>query len=218
MKRLVVILLIFSLFLVGCEEKEKKVVKPTPSQTPEIKDTYVDNNTMKISFYNNQNNILTKQTNMSISVKPLDDITTLQIYPSDLEKVELNTSFANSFKSNFNDNNKIGFNIHYGLGEKEINYNILEPKDTHKNEEYLLIYLYDDYKNRESSWYSHIEDNEEYNYFTSIKFQAGGWYEQITTPINIEVFSYDSDDDFDNNTYRGNSKYTIIICQEGKTC
>ena len=38
------------------------------------------------------------------------------------------------------------------------------------------------------------------------------------TNIKLTVFTYDSEDDFENNEYRGNSKHTLNICITGYEC
>ena len=79
--------------------------------------------------------------------------------------------------------------------------------------EHLMTYLYDDYANRNKSFYSHIENNEynENTLFTAIKLQSSYSCSEITSNIYLTVFTYDTEDDFENNEYRGNSKYTITI-------
>jgi hypothetical protein len=83
--------------------------------------------------------------------------------------------------------------------------------------EYFMAYIYDDYLNRYNGWYSHIEP-EEYNestLFTAIKLQCGGYMNQIHSPVKFSVFTYDSEDDFLDGHYRGNSISTITICMNG---
>ena len=47
--------------------------------------------------------------------------------------------------------------------------------------------------------------------FTSIKLQSGSKCTEILPKLDLTVFTYDSEDDFENNEYRGNSKYTMTI-------
>ena len=86
------------------------------------------------------------------------------------------------------------------------------PDYTIQNE-YIFLYLYDDYKNRNSNFYSHIEDTEydDTTLFTSVKVFANK-VDNLSSNIEFTVFTYDTDDDFDSEgNYRGTSKYTINI-------
>ena len=83
-----------------------------------------------------------------------------------------------------------------------------------------MTYLYDDYNNFGKGFYSHIEKEQfnENTLMTSIKIQSSYSVDQINSKISLTVFTYDSEDDFENNEYRGNSSYTMDICLEGRAC
>ena len=120
-------------------------------------------------------------------------------------------------KYNTNNNLKIGFNIKFSTEDEDFSYNILNPSNCFEKWEYLLNYLYDDYANRGKSFYSHIEENE-YNdstLFTSIKVQSAGECNKIKDKIELTVFTYDTEDDFLDGEYRGNSSSTLTICING---
>ena len=76
-----------------------------------------------------------------------------------------------------------------------------------------MNYLYDDYANIGKGFYSHIEDNQynESTLFTALKIQSSYSCSEIISPITVTVFTYDTEDDFENNEYRGNSKQSFII-------
>ena len=79
---------------------------------------------------------------------------------------------------------------------------------------YLYNYLYDDIHQEDGVWYSHIEpeDMKENTIFSSIKLYSAQEGSKIKYPINLTVFTYDSNDDFNElGYYRGNSYYTITI-------
>ena len=63
------------------------------------------------------------------------------------------------------------------------------------------------------SWYSHVTSDEysDKTILSSIKLTASSDWEMIKSPIKLTAFSYDSDDDFKDGKYRGNSSYTITI-------
>lgn len=224
------ILLLGILLLCGCTKKEtvKEEKKETEKEKEEVVETvpdYIDENQTPISFYKLKGNKLEKVTSLSGNFNAMDDVTLLQIYPSDEETIVLNDSFANSFYNtwqtyNKENNLKIGFNLKIIIKEKEsITYNILGPNQTMNYWEYFMAYLYDDYANRGKNFYSHIEPNEltDASLFTALKLQCGGLCQDISSPVSLTVFTYDTEDDLENNTYRGNSKHTIPICMH-KEC
>ena len=149
---------------------------------------------------------------------PMEDLGVFQIFPSNEETISINsfgTDFYNEWmKYNTNNNLKIGFNIKYELntGEK-ISYNVLSPANNFDHYEYFMNYLYDDYANQGKGFYSHVEEKDltDSTLYTSIKIQSSGYVEQVKDKIELTVFTYDSEDDFINNEYRGNSKYTYTI-------
>lgn len=209
------------ILLVGCKNcttGEKKIKnKPTKVKTLE-KEIYTDLNNMPIGLYQNKGNLV-HVGSFDAEFSGLKDIAVFQIFPSDEDTVVYTGSFANYFYEKWSllsSNHKIGFNVKYSTVDgKNLSYNILSPSDAFNNNNYLLIYLYDDYYHRNDSWYSHVEADE-YNdetLFTSIKLTCGGDVSQINSSIILTVFTYDTEDDFDLSTkeYRGKSKYSIEI-------
>ena len=226
--KLILILLTAILLVTGCSKNEEKNQKEEKTEikeeTKEMQEVevkapeYIDNNTTPISFYSLQGNKLVKLTEISKRLNVEEDIGIFQIYPSNENEIYLNKSFAESFydewqKYNQNNNIKIGFNIKFNLANQEISYNIFSPTETFDKWEYLMNYLYDDYANRGKGFYSHIEENQynEQTLFTALKIQSSYQCSEIISPIQVTVFTYDSDDDFENNEYRGNSKQTFTI-------
>lgn len=216
MKKLIIPLLII-LLICGCtntkkEEPKKEIKKEEPVI---IEETYKDLNNTPIGIYRLNGNTLTKLTSIDKHLNVEEDIGIFQIYPSNEDTINLDTNYGQSFYNEYikYQNIKIGFNIKYTLNNnEEISYNIFSPDNTFDHWEYLMNYLYDDYANRYSSFYSHIESNQvnENTLYTSIKLQASYSCSEITN-IKLTVFTYDSEDDFENNEYRGNSKYTMNI-------
>ena len=229
MKKVLLALLILFMFC-GCENN--KVVNNNTSKVTnnnvEINvNEYFDNNKTPISFYKINGNTLNKITSINTSLVPLEDIGVFSIYPSSSDTVNISNKYSQAFydewmKYNANNNLKIGFNIKFSLDDgRDVSFNVLDPASAiGEYNEYMLTYLYDDYKNRNSSFYSHIEQNEYNNetLFTSIKLQTGGYGNRINSKIVLSVFTYDSEDDFLENEYRGNSIYSINICVEGLEC
>ena len=216
----ILLILICLLLISGCEKNNKKIDVSSKKQEKVkevVKDTYKDLNNTPISIYQLNNNTLTKLHEFNDTFVPEKDINSFQIYPSNEEIITLNESFGKSFYNEWSkyNNIKLGFNIQFSLdtGEK-INYNIFTPDDTFKEWEYLLNYLYDDYANDGKSFYSHLEMNDynENTLFTTFKMQASGNVYKINSNIKFSVFTYDGEDDFLDNNYRGNSIYSINIC------
>ena len=136
-----------------------------------------------------------------------------------------NMKFGEYFYNTFNELNpekkyKIGFNLSYDLTDgTHISQNIFGPSTTQTNYDYIEVYLYDSYKHRNDSFYSHIEEFEynEETLMTSIKLTAGSKFNDISSKITLSVFTY-NEDDFDEETseYRGVSKYSLLISNSNK--
>ena len=219
-----IILLSIVLIITGCSEKKKEVINKIPEKEEEqVEEKYIDQNDTKIGLYFEKGNRLELVKEYRTNITSGVDVGVFQIFPSNEDIVYLNSKFGNEFYNtwvslpNYN-NLKIGFNVKYTLDTgEEVNYNILDYNVIYKE---LYNYLYDDYANRNSSWYSHIEEKDysEDTLYTSIKLYAAST-DSINSKIDFTVFTYDGLDDFDeNNNYRGNSSYTITICDINKTC
>ncbi len=220
MKNKIFFFIIIVLFVSGCGkvESNKGVKKEKEIKEEEVSPTYQDMNDTPISFYELKGNTLTKVNEIKGNFNSMDDILFLQVYPSNLDTVNLNSDFSNSFYEEYmkyqqKNPIKIGFHITYTVNGEEISYNILTPSNTMDHWEQFMAYLYDDYANHGKSFYSHIE-NDEYtdsSLFTSFKLQCGAYCRDASN-IKLSVFTYDSEDDFLENEYRGNSKHQISIC------
>lgn len=216
MKKLLIPILII-LLICGCtkETKKEEVIKKEKKEEPVVvEETYKDSNNTPIGIYKLNGNTLTKLTSIDKHLNVEEDIGVFQIYPSNEDIINLNTNYGESFYNEYikYPNIKIGFNIKYTTSAGETSYNILSPDNTFDHWEHLMNYLYDDYANRYSSFYSHIESDQvnENTLYTSIKLQASYSCSEITN-IKLTVFTYDTEDDFLDNEYRGNSKYTMNI-------
>lgn len=223
MKRKLFILLLIIILVVGCSKRDNKKVikKEKPKET--ITEKYIDTNNTPISLYRLQGNNLTKLNKINVSASPEQEIGTFQIYPSNEDNITLSKAFGLSFYDEWSKYKdiKIGFNIKFTINNNEnISYNILSPENTFDKWEYILNYLYDDYANYGKTFYSHIENNEytDSTLFTAFKMQASGNINQVTSKIELTVFTYDSEDDFKDNEYRGNSSHTLTICLENRPC
>ena len=218
MKKIIIALFIVIATTSGCkkQEKTKKKVKEEKIEIIEETPKYEDLNNTPIAFYSIKGNSLQKISSINKELVIEDDIGLFQIFPSQEEQIPI-TNFAEDYFKQwqvYNQNNlKVGFNIKFKINDQEISYNILSPSNTMDKWEHLMTYLYDDYANRNKSFYSHIENNEynENTLFTAIKLQSSYSCSEITSNIYLTVFTYDTEDDFENNEYRGNSKYTITI-------
>ncbi len=219
MYKKIIIVLVIIVLCCGCINTKKVEKKKKKKVDVEYEEKYKDLNNTPISFYSGSDGGLIKITKINKKLVPFEDIGIFQIYPSNEEVIGLSSGFGNSFynewmKYNTNNNLKIGFNIKFKDNDEEISYNILNPSNCMDKWEYVMNYLYDDYANRGKGFYSHIEENEynENTLFTSIKIQSNDKALNIKDKIVVTVFTYDSDDDFLDGEYRGNSSSTLTIC------
>ena len=224
--RKILLIITTLLLLTGCtnqinEPTKKKEINPEKEEII----TYQDTNTTPIGLYKLEGNKLTRLNQITKTLVVEENIDSFQIFPSNEEELTINNAFGTEFHNRWQeynpDNNiKIGFNIKYKtISNEEISYNILNPMQTFEKWEYLMNYLYDDYINQGKGGYSHLEEKDynENTLFTTFKMQASYACADITN-IKLTVFTYDSEDDFENNEYRGNSKHTLNICITGYEC
>lgn len=214
-----ILIIIACIMLSACSSKKSDIkVKKTDNtkKVEEVKEVYQDNNNTVVGLYKERGNKLELVTDYSTDISSSKDIDVYQIYFSNESIVNLDNKFGMSYYNMLNSldnpNIKVGFNIKYSLDSGEvINQTILRPSDTIQNE-YIFLYLYDDYKNRDSNFYSHIEDSEfdDTTLFTSVKIFANK-VDNLSSDIEFTVFTYDTDDDFEEGNYRGNSKYKVNI-------
>ena len=111
-------------------------------------------------------------------------------------------------------NYKTGFYFTFEADGNKIEQLVLDPTAQHAMEPYLYIYLYDDVNQAPGTYYSHLEpdDMNENTVISSIKLFLAQQGSKISSPITMTVFTYDGEDDFDENKlYRGKSSYTITI-------
>ena len=197
--------------------------KPLSNNKKEIveerkEDKYTDNNKIILGLYKNYRNGTPRKliTEFERTWSYHNDISSFEVYyTNDYElKNDTQINLFNLYKNDYEnvDNYKIGYIIDFSINDMHINKTILSPKDTTDFFDYLEVYLYDDY-HRTGGWYSHTTE-EEYNentLLTSIKLTAGKSVDAIISDIKLSAFTYDSDDFYDDGSYRGKSIYTITI-------
>lgn len=215
MKR-TILLLFLLFFLVGCGKEKINTITNDNQEIDdaiEVKDTYQDDNPIKVGLY--MNGKLQKE--YTTSIIDGQDIAVFEVYytnDSDVGNGSTKYNF-NKYYSNYEniDNYKIGFYLGFETTEGKMGATILDPSKMHELY-YIYNYLYDDIHQADGAWYSHVEmgDVKENTLYTSIKLYAGGYTYKITSPITLTVFTYDDMDDFDENgNYRGKSSYTVTI-------
>lgn len=236
MKKFIIIFCISLIMLTGCGSNAKKEEKKDSKEEETVveeevivdepeEEKYVDLNNTPIGLYlyDYSTNSLKLVDEYQTYLVFAQDIELFQIYSSNEPEVILTEDYAyavhDAWVSNPNyENLKIGFNIKYTkTNGEEVNFNLLDYKF---NCEELYFYLYDVYANRYNSWFSHIEEADMHDdtQFTTIKVY-GAVVDNIASKVELTVFTYDGLDDFDENgNYRGNSSYTMTICDVNKTC
>ena len=227
MKKIVYLILVI-LLIVGCNNKveendlksnqKENIINEEPKEKiPE----YVDTNPIKIAFYKKENGVYKRLDKYYSYVDNLKEIGVFSIVLSNDEEVAGTSikSLYNKLSSNIDDfsNYKIGFNIKFTLNDgKTINENILRPIEYSNYGfcHYLYAWIYDDINT--TGWHSHIEEDEfdDNTVMSSIKLMWGKTASDISSPVELTVFTYDSDDFDEEGNYRGISKWTTIIEKE----
>lgn len=214
-KKIILLFLISIFILTGCKDNnsEKEVTnKREFIEVTEDKPTYTDDNPVVVGLYQNGN--LIKDITLPFNYE--SDIAVFDVYYTNEESVGNNSTkynfnrFYNNYESP--EKYKIGFYISFTVGEELQEATITTPDKTFIFNPYIFIYLYDDIHQPDGAWYSHVESMTDNTLFSSIKLTAIHNLNEITSPVTLTVFTYDTEDDFDEDgKYRGNSKYTINI-------
>lgn len=197
---------------------------PEPVVEEEPKEPeYVDENPVKISLYVDSNSGLDKSPlEFKTTWIKKKDITVFGSIFSEDDKFG-NDYYQNIWKNaagKYDDYTKYktGWQLEFSLADgTNIDQMIFKPSDVSYFYDYLEIYLYDSANVPIGVWYSHMLDEEmtDETVLTSMKLTAGSKYEEISSPIKVTVFTYDSDDDFDKDGhYRGNSSYSVLVINE----
>ncbi|MBQ6841394.1 MAG: hypothetical protein IJO63_04705 [Bacilli bacterium] len=226
MKRFVIILCV--LLLCGCDFKYKTIDsnelifdanKETESAVQEPK--YEDENPVEISLYVDNAfgglDIVKDEFRDTWRLKR-DIVVFGSLFTS--EEIIEEDYFQNMWKNaaeKYDDyfKYKTGWHVYFKLTDGTIyDQMVFKPSDVDRFYDYLEIYLYDSANQPIGVWYSHLTDNQmtEDTVLTSMKLTAGSLYEQIDGEITVTVFTYDSEDDFDESgKYRGNSLSTVKV-------
>ena len=211
----IIVLLILILLITGCNKNEENKEKEIPKNNPiEVIDTYKDENPVKIAFYEGNKVLKEYQTEL----QNMTDINVFGVILTNEEEV-IDTSFKYQFKKYYDEISekekyKIGYYIKFYTGDTLHEKTITDPSNTFVFAPYIYIYLYDDLHQSDGAWYSHVEEKDfnDKTLFTSTKLFMADKSKDITSSITLEAFTYDSEDDFDDNgNYRGNSRYSIEI-------
>ena len=216
------LLLILIIILMGCSNKnivEKENVTEKIEIVGNQLHIYKDFNETPIGIYKNKEKIEKYKTSIKIG----RDIAIFNIFPSDSNSISYNY-FGEGFNKEwikYNNNLKIGFNLKYTTDDMgNISHTILNVEEADDYQGYILVFLYDDYDiYKNNRVYSHVEKDKENTIYSSIKLYPQSAFNEINSKIVLTVFTYDDLEDFDENKeYRGNSKYSIEICDINKTC
>lgn len=213
MKR-VLVFLISVFLLVGCANTEVKEIKTKNKIiTPKVE----DENEIVCALYKSEGNnrVLAKEINEKWVVnKDITVLTMIPVLEESLPKENIKDEFYKYFNSYKNSSNyKIGYQISFEIdNERNFSQTILKPEDTYSFYDYVQVYLYDDINNAGKSFYSHVEKMEDNTILTSIKLTGSTYINNITSPIELTVFTYKDESDFNkDNKYIGKSLYKVII-------
>lgn len=206
---------------IDVEDTKQDVTKEEVTEEPvvEEEDAYVDDNPITVGLYINLNGTTTLVDHYDSTWKLYTDLVVLSSFYTQTKYLASNgvAGTFDTYKSNYNDidNYRIGYYVKFTVSSGEIiDRTILNIADSIMPNEYLQFYLYDDIIHRNDSWYSHVTETEwnTSTMLTSLKITCSTYYYQITSPIEVTVFTYDSTDDFDKTgKYRGNSSYTALL-------
>lgn len=205
----------------GNQEDEADVYnnEETAFETPQ-ENIYVDDNPIKIRLYVKQNTAKKLITEYTSNWDAENIMGIFYAIATDTDMI-YGSSYGNVWNEYWNkyqniQKYRVGYNIKFTLNSGEvIDQIILNPDDAYKMYPKLQFYLYDDIHLVPGKPYYHVTHDamNENTQFTSVKLVGDKNTKDITTPIELTVFTYDGDEDFDPITskYRGNSYYTILL-------
>ena len=225
----IIILFIFLLLLTGCnklvkEDNQKEINNDQNNNqiNSDLEENiYQDTNPIKIALYEGTNGSYSRVDTFYSKMEALKDIGLFSIILSQDKKVTGNNikGLYKDYSSQYENfsNYKIGYHIAFSLKDGTmLSETILKPLTFSKFSfsDYLYVWLYDDINN--SGFYSHIEEDEynENTVMSSIKLMSTKKSEEINSPIELTVFTYDEDDFSESGNYIGVSKYKISIGKE----
>jgi len=235
MKKIVIIILLICVCLIAYfaynNKTEEIIIEEAPSDESIVSEDihepdeaiYTDSNPMSVGFYLSKNSKfeLVEEFTAPWYVGP-PDICVLSVLPNNQDIVN-ESSFKNAFQKcldeyeNVNDY-KIGYHMKFSMKDGTIiDKNILTVEDAEADESFskIMVFLYDDVniKPGQSKYHVTKETFSDETIFTSIKLTGGVSANDVLSPIELTVFTYKDENDFDpdNGMYRGNSSYTINV-------
>lgn len=202
-------------------EKNQEQEQSDNSQSSNVIPEYVDDNTIKVGLYVQDGNYKKLVKDDYYCNWDPEEILGIfyAVYTNDdlISGNSFNTTWT-KYLENYTDASKyrIGYNISFEMADgKIIDQRILNPDEAYLMYPEIQFYLYDDINLVPGKRYYHVtsEEMNENTICSSVKLVGDKKTPDIISQINLTVFTYDSDDDFDPNTgrYRGNSSYTINI-------
>lgn len=198
------------LLLTACSDKSNINKQDDKDEVTNL-DTYTDTNPIKVGLYENNSLVNTYQANFNTN----QDLASFYVYYTNDKTIEKTTDKATwqKYYDKYTDidNYKIGFEISFETENETMSQTIIDATSTHSMGPYLYVYLYDDINQPDNTFYSHLETINDDTIISSIKLYLASAGDEITSPITLTVFTYDSDDFDASGKYRGNSKYTIEI-------
>lgn len=200
------------------KENEAKKLEQEEENRKYLEENVLDNN-IPIGLYTIQGGKLVRTSKWDCDWSRDSIFGLFYALASDEDTVEF-SNYKQTFKDYWNKYNtqgyKIGYNLKFSLDTGEIiNQRILSPQNTDDLFKHIQFYLYDDVTDMPGRRYYHMREFEmtDETMLTSVKLVGYKETKGVNGPIELSVFTYNGDEDFDKDTgeYLGNSKFTMKI-------
>lgn len=217
----ITILFLLLLIITGCKTTTEKIKEKVEEKEfenivePHVEEEKQEAEQYDIGLYINNQGTRKILSTYDSNYPQYQDIISLEAYYTKDENLIAGNqkNVWNHYQEKYpNQNLKIGYQIEFTIPNQKFNQIILNPGDVESFFDYIQVYLYDDI-HQDNSWYSHVSKEEvtDETIFTSIKLTGSTKIKEITSPITLTAFVYDTNKESSPKEPNDSNSYQITI-------